>query len=443
MASNPSIPVPPRTPTPPSDEPATANSVGSSLATPMTASFSRDALSPMVDTFPSGDPAWNPQRRASQDISGPFNFKPTALAKTPVVKSGVGQRRGHKYKHSSVSHQIFLEPPPRAPLALPNSLPIPTLKECRGSMSKEQKVRFWWSLCHMAVAGNTLWSAHGSMAMTGLSHLLLFDSLGAMLCVAVDVLGNFEVWRRSTVRHPFGLERAEVVAGFALSVLLFFMGGDLISHAITHLLETSGSGSHRPHSHGRVSSGSIDITALLALLATIISAIGLKNHARIGKAMRFAYIESLPSLLSNPAHFLTLSCSSLLLLLPLLSVTIYTWMDRAFALAVAMSMCALGIRLVATLGSMLLMSYSGRGVSSLMKDIASHPSVSGVEEAKFWQVHYGLCMANLKLRVAGPEDSLTKLRERISSMIKERLGGGYGSGGQKWEVSIQLNVEQL
>lgn len=293
----------------------------------------------------------------------------------------------------------------------------------------------------MAVAGYTLWTAHGSMAMTGLSHLILFDSLGALLCVVVDVLGNFEVWKRSSIRHPFGLERAEVVAGFALSVLLFFMGGDLISHTVQHMLENTGHEAHRAHSHDRVSPGSVDITVLLAITSTLISALGLNNHLRIGKAMRFTYIASLPSLLSNPAHFLTLSCSSVLLLLPLLSVSLYTWLDRIFSLTIAFSMCALGVRLVKNLGSMLLMSYSGPGVSDVMRDISAHPAVSDVEEAKFWQVHYGLCIANIKLRVTGTDESLTKLRERIQSMVKHRLGGGYGAGGQKWEVSLQLNVE--
>ena len=32
----------------------------------------------------------------------------------------------------------------------------------------------------------------------------MFDALGASLCVAVDVLSNFEVWGRSSIRHPFG-----------------------------------------------------------------------------------------------------------------------------------------------------------------------------------------------------------------------------------------------
>lgn len=278
--------------------------------------------------------------------------------------------------------------------------------------------------------------------MTALSHLILFDSLGALLCVAVDVLSNFEVWKRSSIRHPFGLERAEVLAGFAMCVLLLFMGMDLISHNLQHFLESSDNHEpHHTHPHERVSVGSVDITAVLAISSTLISAIGLKNHARIGKAMRFAYIESLPSVLSNPSHFLTLSCSTLLLLLPLVSIKLYKWLDILLSVTISISMCVLGVRLVKTLGSMLLMSYSGPGVSDVIKDIEADPSVFGIDDARFWQVHYGLCMANLKIRVSGSEENLVRLRERISSLIKNRLGGGYGTGGQKWEVSLQFTVD--
>src|SRR5436190_39093 len=108
------------------------------------------------------------------------------------------------------------------------------------------------------------------------------------------------------------VQRAEVLAGFAMSVFLVFMGFDLISHNLKHALESLGSHTpHHPHTHERISPGSVDSAALLAILATLVSAIGLKNHARISKAMRFAYIESLPSVLSNPSHFLTLSCSTI------------------------------------------------------------------------------------------------------------------------------------
>ena len=295
----------------------------------------------------------------------------------------------------------------------------------------------------MAVAAYTLWSAEGSLALTALSHLILFDSLGAMLCVVVDVLGNFEVWKRSSVRHPFGLERAEVLAGFAMSVLLLFMGMDLISHNLQHVLEGMGHEPHHLHDHERISPGDIDMAALLAIVSTVISAFGLKNHARIGKVMRFAYIDSLPSILGNPSHFLTISCSMMLLLLPLLSIKVYLWLDRALSGTIALSMCILGFRLVKTLGFMLLMSYSGSGVAEVMRDIESDPSVTAIEEARFWQVHYGLCMANLKLRVRGTEDNMARLRERVTSLIKNRLGGGYGSGGQRWEVSTQVTLDRF
>lgn len=294
----------------------------------------------------------------------------------------------------------------------------------------------------MVVAAYTLWSASGSLALTALSHLILFDSFGAMLCVTVDVLSNFEVWKRSSIRHPFGLERAEVLSGFAMSVLLTFMGMDLISHNLQHVLEELGHEPHHVHEHERVSPGSLDAASLLAIVSTVISALGLKNHARIGKVMRFAYIETLPSILSNPSHFLTISCSFVLLLLPLLSIQMYTWLDRLLSGTIAVSMCILGGRLVYVLSLMLLMSYSGEGVNEVIRDIEIDPCVTGIEEAKFWQVHYGLCMANLKLRVRGTDENLVRLRERVTSLIKNRLGGGYGAGGQRWEVSTQLTVEK-
>jgi divalent metal cation (Fe/Co/Zn/Cd) transporter len=368
----------------------------------------------------------------------PFSYQ----TRTDLCQN-IGQRRGHKYKHSSVSHQIFLEPPPRAPLSLPNSLPIPTFAECRTSMSKDQKTRFWWSLCHISIAAYALWSASGSSAMEALSHLLVYDSLGALICVVVDVLGNFDVWKRSSIRHPFGLERMEVLCGFGLSIFLVFTGFDLISHNAKHALEGIGHTPHHSHKHERASSGSVDVTAVLALVSTLISAVGLGNHARIGKAMRFASIETLPSVLSNPSHFLTLSCSSILLLLPLLSLHAYTWIDKALSATMAVCMCAFGVRLAKTLGSMLLMSYSGPGVQEVIRAIETDSDVTKVEDAKFWQVHYGLGMANLKLRVRGTEESLMKLRERLTSLIRNRLGGGYGRGGQKWEVSVQFTIDEL
>ncbi|KAI0598050.1 cation efflux family-domain-containing protein [Biscogniauxia sp. FL1348] len=399
----------------------------------------------------------------------PFNFQTQVISSGPV-KPSVGQRRGHKYKHSSISaqHHIFQEPPPRPPLALPRDLPVPTVREAWKSMSKDQRRRLYWCICHLVIACIVFLSGHGSLAMTALSHLVFFDVGSALICVAVEVLGNFEVWKRSSIRHPFGLERAEVLAGFALSVFLIFGGFDLVSHNLKHVLEDQGHHApHHPDPHEglepRVAMGSLDMTSLAAIAASLVSAYGLRNHARISKLMRVSYLASLPSVLSNPFHFLTLGTSSLLVILPLLSIPIHIILDSAICALVAVSMFVLGFRLAVAQGLMLLMSYGGRsstsaafnsngngkgssngrdlGVSDIVREIEEEPSVARVEEAQFWQVHYGLCMANLKLCVtSGCDDAaLSRLRLRVSSLIQNRLGEGYGKGGSlRWEVNLEM-----
>ncbi|KAI7783440.1 cation efflux family protein family [Diaporthe eres] len=423
---------------------------------------------------------------------GPFNFQTQSMSTSPV-RSNIGQRRGHRYKHSSISaqHQIFQEPPPRPPPVLPASLPVPTLKEAWGSMHKEQRARLYWSLCHACVAGYVFFSAGGSLAMTALSHLVFFDVGSAAICVCVDVLGNFEVWRRSSIRHPFGLQRVEVLAGFAMSVFLVFGGFDLLSHNFKHVLESMGSHTpHHPHGHshshaggegeGAVSAGTVDLATLAAVLSTLVSAYGLKNHARIRRVMRPSYFSSfLPEILANPFHSLTLFFSFLMLLLPALPVGSFAWLDKLICVAIAVSMFVLGMRLAVAQGLMLLMSYNGRqhrstgsassssssaavtttalgiggaknnssggsDADAVVREIESEPNVARVEEAQFWQVHYGLCMATLKLCVArGCDDAtLSLLRQRVARIVQNRLGEGYGKGGAlRWEVTLQTSTD--
>ena len=71
-------------------------------------------------------------------------------------------------------------------------------------MSREQELRALWCFCHLGISAYVQWSSSGSLAMTALSHLLFWDVFSAFLCVAVDVGSNFEVWKRSSIRYPFG-----------------------------------------------------------------------------------------------------------------------------------------------------------------------------------------------------------------------------------------------
>jgi divalent metal cation (Fe/Co/Zn/Cd) transporter len=277
--------------------------------------------------------------------------------------------------------------------------------------------------------------------------LLFFDALGALLCVAVDVGSNFSFWSRSSIRAPFGFERSEVLAGLGMSVGLCFMGFDLLSHGLTHLLENKGGhAAHHEHAHDQPTIQGVASSALLAIGATLVSALVLKNHARIGKVMRIgSSIPWLPTILTNPSHLMTLSCSlSLVLLGFILTLShshLYKTIDRILSFSLSIAMLVLGWHLGWKLGKMLMMSYSGPDPSEVLYELGSDPSIVGVEEARFWQVHYGLCQANLKIRVRNL-DTVERLREKISSLVRNRLGGGYGvgSGGQRWEVSTQITL---
>ncbi|KAK5117948.1 hypothetical protein LTR62_003992 [Meristemomyces frigidus] len=436
----------------------------SALLSPASATFPNSAMSPQSTYYTPTTPqsATLDVALAVPDNSGgtagnPFNFTTVqyTAGKNSISKSeALGRRKGHKYRHSSIHasamDSIFQPPVPRTPLTVPAALPMPTRKEAWWSMTTHQTARLIWCLGHFLISAYVQFSGAGSLAMTALSRLLLFDAAGATVCVAVDVMGNFEVWKRSSIKHPFGLERADVLAGFGMAVFITFMGLDIISHGIQHSLENLGHHeSHLPHSHERVAAGSVDMSSLLSIASTLVSAVVLKNHARIGKAMRLELIAGWGKILGNPSHFLTLSASALLLILPFLGMQSYKYFDLLFALAIAFLMITLGVRLGTSLASMLLMSYKSgaedkRAVRLVIDEIETDPGVSAVEEARFWQVHYGLCMANLKLRYwqdggTGYGDEITRIRSRVMDLVRQRLGE---TRGMHWEISVQMAVEK-
>ncbi|SMR48143.1 unnamed protein product [Zymoseptoria tritici ST99CH_1A5] len=398
------------------------------------------------------------ERRASVTVTNPFNFQTVQYERDSNAGKNelLGKRRGHKYRHSSIHavhmDQIFKSPQiQRTPLSVPASLPLPTRRELWLSMTRHQTARLAWCAAHFAIAAYVQYSGAGSLAMTALSRLLLFDASGATVCVVVDVMGNFEVWKRSSIKHPFGLERADVLAGFGMAVFIAFMGLDVISHGIQHALENVGNHeAHSPHAHERVTMGHVDIASMLSIVSTLVSALLLKNHARIGRAMRFELLAGWGRILGNPSHFLTLSCSILLLLLPFLPTISYSIFDKVLAFTIASFMILLGARLGTSLASMLLMSFNATssaerdGLKGIVEAIAdADPAVSRVDEARFWQVHYGLCMANLKLRYRSSKggygmvgDDLVRIRKKVGEVVRKRLGGG------RWDVSVQLAVER-
>lgn len=451
------------------DSPLPSGSTAGSMLSPMkppplSATSAGSQWSPWTPATPQtgstdgGFQALNPAATA-EGARNPFNFTTEQYIsganglKRPSNENLPGKRRGHKYRHSSIhtSHQIFQAPAQRTPLAVPAHLPMPTRKEAWWSMTSNQTMRLIWCACHFLVSGYVQFSASGSLSMTALSRLLLFDAAGATVCVAVDVMSNFEVWQRGSLKHPFGLERADVLAGFGMAVFIGFMGLDVVSHGVQHALENLGDHvPHTSHSHSRASVGAVDLDCLLAIAVTLISAIGLKNHSRLGRAMRMPWLANWGRILGNPSHFLTLSCSVLLFFLPLFSEKTYNTVDTLLSLCIAGLMITFGTRLGTSLAAMLLMSYrhptDPHAARNVIKGLEADPAVSVIEEVRIWQVHYGLCMANLKLRyrpASGYGDEILRIRQRVTSLIRSHLGSVYGEGkGPRWDVSVQMAVEK-
>ena len=451
------------------DSPMLSAGSGSSMLSPMkpppfSATSPGSQWSPWTPNTPqtgSTDGGFQPLDSALPDegARNPFNFTTQQYVtdanglKRPSVENLPGKRRGHKYRHSSIhtAHQIFQPPTQRTPLAVPAHLPMPTRKEAWWSMTPNQTMRLIWCACHFLVSGYVQFSASGSLSMTALSRLLLFDAAGATVCVAVDVMSNFEVWQRGSLKHPFGLERADVLAGFGMAVFIGFMGLDVVSHGVQHALENLGDHvPHNAHSHSRATAGAVDLDCLLAIAVTLVSAIGLRNHSRIGRAMRMPWLANWGRVLGNPSHFLTLSVSVLLFFLPLFSEQTYNVVDIILSLCIAGVMITFGTRLGTSLASMLLMSYrhptDSMAVRNVIKGLESDPGVSVIEEVRVWQVHYGLCMANLKLKyrpASGYGDEVLRIRQRVTSLIRSHLGSVYGEGkGPRWDVSVQMAVER-
>lgn len=453
-----------------------SESAGSNNASAYGHNGSIPVLSPSfssTDSVVDEDEVWSPSTpKKDNDDNGflsvtpgqrtpknPFNFTPqeyVATSRSKLTRASQenlpGKRRGHKYKHSSIhtSHQIFQSPVQRPPLSVPASLPVPTRKEAWGSVSQSQNLRLAWSMVHLVVAASIQFVASGSLALTALSRLMLFDAAGAISCVAVDIMSNFEVWNRSTIRHPFGLGRADVLAGFGTSVFIAFMGLDIVSHGTQHALENLGDHeAHSPHSHERPTTVAILLAAAVAATTTLVSALALGNHARIGRAMQVPWLAKAGNVLGNASHFLTLSCCLLLLILPLLSDGLFGIVDPLLAFIIAAMMIIFGAQLGIRVGNILLMAYNQPAdkqvLRQLIAEIEQDGSVSAVEDAKIWQANYGLGLADLKVRYRanGYADEVSKMRKRIISLVRSRLGGVYGEGkGLRWDITIQVALEK-
>ncbi|SCU92829.1 LAFA_0F13146g1_1 [Lachancea sp. 'fantastica'] len=204
------------------------------------------------------------KRRSSLVIEKPFNFSSSTLQ---LPKSGgsatrTSFRKGHRYKHSSVSMNFFQEPEVKIPLSIAKSLPIPDFADLKSNIPwpsgyvKLALVALQTTICIVTfhLGHSKAWNN-----FITLSHLILYDVIGSLAIVLVENLSQFQVWNTGTVKLPFGLNRMDLLLSFALAISLCFMGLDLFFHileeTIALFVESANHDHHDeiapkiPHSH--------------------------------------------------------------------------------------------------------------------------------------------------------------------------------------------------
>lgn len=194
---------------------------------------------------------------SSENLSIPSS---SAAMKEPQVLPKANYRRGHRYKHSSVSMNMFQDPQRVASMSKPHNLPqkytIPTVREVLSMILPSQKKKILACLIQslFVLLAYIAGFHYLNLCLSTLAHILFYDVISNLSSVLVQIMSNFEVWRLSSLQYPFGLGRIEVLFGFALSVSLLFVGLDLFSHILEELLINSLSNnslesSQSAHSH--------------------------------------------------------------------------------------------------------------------------------------------------------------------------------------------------
>ncbi|KAK6459297.1 zinc-regulated protein [Scheffersomyces xylosifermentans] len=455
--------------------------------------------------------AKSPVRRSSSPskTQSPFNFQPQEVMmhsnnSNSSLQVKPAHRKGHKYKHSSISMNLFQEPPPsisknNKQLSIPDSFPIPTFKESLSSIKSGQKYRLLWSVFHLAISLAVFMIGYKFKlsSFSTLAHLVFYDSLGSLVIVFVDIMSNFEVWNNSSIAYPFGLGRLEVLVGFALSASLIMVGFDLVSHFLEEfiilIVVSEGADAHdgeqhsSHHIHGEHGSSTnwfvYEVVLMVTMAVTLISSNFVLAYDKINEIIsaledtssskvkggildteittsvdsfsknlwlsirRFSRIWT-----KNPTHLLTLIYSTFLVAIPLIPESIVSEtsfdLNEMATLAVSLSLCYTGWKLVKTLGGILLCSYPYSDYdyhvlkSSIMDAIMSldfFKQSHGVDKFYITKFNYDFFVVGLKITMKGADaDEESRLRYEADRIIRQEIKH-LSEDNSKIEITIDID----
>lgn len=311
-------------------------------------------------------------KRSSVLLETPFNFNSSSMQPPPLSGSSNSSmngsrnpmfRKGHRYKHSSVSMNFFQEPEVKEPLNIIQSLPVPNFKDLSSNLiwpktHVQLSIVFVETLVAVYVFNMGQFKEWSTMST--LAHLLTYDVLGSIFSILTELLSQFEIWKTGTITLPFGLNRIDVLLSFAFSISICFVGLDLLFHVLEEfvvLFAESNTKEHHdeinqtiPHSHHtHVEHSQYTLWYSTIALAAFIS---FMSYNYIFKTTQYKIKNSL----------ITLSYVFYMTLFPVLSHLNHAW-DMVATILISSFIISYGVKVAKWTSTILLMGFSTTSIN--------------------------------------------------------------------------------
>lgn len=400
------------------------------------------------------------QPRAQQDgLVPPKSPLVDALASSlaPPPSPGKVGRRGHHHKHS-LSHNFFsfldptetnpalsslttdasplessIPPPSATPKPVPTAFIQGSTSENPASASSpllpypSQQVRsgsfvgFLFSLAPLAqlalglgllefFVGACLWvdgQAVGSVSITGLGYLVVYDAIGVGIRVLGSIMRTGE-GSQSSLRRPFGNHRIESLLYFVQAIFLLFACVYIAKESVEHLL-LEGHHHHGAGAHGDHYDLEFPVNLLIpGIVASFFAGVKLQNHAVLVEVvgsevlgqtdnsdtkMKRPPTTGLPTIFSNPFTLAVAgTCSIALIGSLVLPVHHLDALDKALSMLETFLCYWIAYPSAVAFGTVLLQTAPASKTVQMnafdlaIKEITQHRSVIKVAPPHIWQL---------------------------------------------------------
>lgn len=366
-------------------------------------------------------------KRNSALLESPFNFTQAHIASphksTPPPSGGTASsrasfRKGHRYKHSSVSMNFFQEPEVKIPLNIAKSLPIPEYNDIFENLPWPKAYVQLSILSFQIILGIGTFLIGNFKSWTNfitLSHFITYDIIGSATIILIETLSQFESWATGTITFPFGLNRIDVLSSFALAVSLCFVALDLLFHileeSIAVFVESSKQGHHDdiapqiPHSHndGAVAAQLKTGNNMLLWYAILLTSLVLANLSLFK-----TFYANTNSKLKTKNPIITIIYTCYLFVFPHLPEELSTIVDYAATFFTAMFILIHGMTIAEWTSTILLMGFS---TTVLPSSTFLLDQSSGEQELEDINSH------NEKMKLGGGLNDVIRGRQRSMSSL--------------------------